>query len=75
MVQSVTQVKNISEKIVIAPQGAVGVTLIHCGTDINFFYHLFFLTCMTDCQKGGTAHGWYSWNLPPKLILSGVPLF
>lgn len=64
---SVAQVKNISEKIVIAPQGAVGVTLIHCGTLTSiFFFHLFFLTRTTDCQKGGTAHGWYSWESPTK---------
>lgn len=35
-------------------------------TDINFFFHLFFLTRTTDCQKGGTAHGWYSWESPTK---------
>ena len=40
---SVAQVKNVSEKIVIAPQGAVGVMLIQCGalTSIFFFTYSF----------------------------------
>ena len=37
------QVKNVSEKIVIAPQGALGVMLIQCGalTSIFFFTYSF----------------------------------